>query len=56
MILLLAACLKILSNLTVVIASDSIMSFNTFPGPTDGNWSVSPTNTNLVPKYIHFNK
>ena len=42
-------CLKILSNLTVFITSESIKSFNTLPGPTDANWSTSPTNISLVP-------
>ena len=56
MILLLAACLKILSNLTVFITSEFIKSFNTLPGPTDGNWSMSPTKINLVPLYTQFSK
>ncbi len=25
------------------------MSFNTFPGPTEGSWLVSPTSISLVP-------
>ena len=48
-ILLLAACLKILSKCIVGICYESIKSSNTLPGPTDANWSTSPTNTNFVP-------
>ena len=38
----------ILSNLMVFIVSEFIKSLSTLPGPTDANWSTSPTNTNFV--------
>ena len=49
MILLFAACLKILSNFTVLMVSEFIKSFKTEPGPTDASWSTSPTNISFVP-------
>ena len=49
-------CLKISFNLTTLIKSLFIKSLNTFPGPTDGNWSTSPTIITLVPNLIAFNK
>ena len=33
---------------------DSIKSFKTQPGPTDGSWSASPTKTSFVVLYIPF--
>ena len=48
-IILSLACLNISFNLTVFITFESIISFKTFPAPTDGNWSLSPTKSTLVP-------
>ena len=45
-------CLNISFNLTTLINSLSIKSLKTFPGPTDGNWSASPTIISLVPSLI----
>ena len=44
-----AACLNIFSSFTTLKHSEYIMSFNTFPGPTLGSWSTSPTSISLVP-------
>ena len=40
---------KIWFNSTTLKEPDAIISFSTFPGPTEGSWLASPTNTNLVP-------
>ena len=55
-IILSCACLNISFNLTVFITSESIRSFNTFPAPTEGNWSLSPTIKSLVPDFIALSK
>ena len=44
------ACLKISLSLTTGIIPLSIRSPRTFPGPTDGSWSESPTSTSLHPR------
>ena len=36
--------------------SEAIILFKTVPGPTDGNWSISPTSTSFVPKYTALTK
>ena len=36
--------------------SEFIKSFSTLPGPTDANWSTSPTKISFVPWYMQFNK
>ena len=43
------ACLKISVSCTTFISPEVIMSFNTLPAPTDGNWFESPTIITLVP-------
>jgi len=54
MISLSAACLKIFSSFTTSKQPEWIISFNTFPGPTLGNWSTSPTRIRRVPTAIAF--
>ena len=36
---------KMASSRTVATAPESMMSRSTFPGPTEGSWSTSPTST-----------
>ena len=47
-ILLVRACRKILVSLTTGTTFESIMSLSTFPAPTLGNWSISPTRITLI--------
>ena len=42
------ACLNISVSLIVVTTPEFIISDNTLPAPTDGNWSTSPTRISLV--------
>ena len=51
----LCACLKIWVNLTTDKTSESIKLANTAPGPTDGNWSISPTKITTQVSSIAFN-
>ena len=46
------ACRYILSSLITGTKSEATMSCKTFPGPTDGSWSISPTMISLVPSSI----
>ena len=55
-ILLLAACLNILSSTITFILPDAIMSLSILPGPTEGSWSTSPTSTSFVPSYTAISK
>ena len=43
------ACLKILLSVTTLNFPESMISFNTFPGPTLASWLISPTRTSLGP-------
>ena len=43
---------KILVRVTTGKHSEEIISFNTLPAPTDGNWFTSPTRTRRVPVTI----
>ena len=51
---LLSAWRYILERRTTLNALESMISFNTFPGPTLGSWLESPTRMSLVPGTIAF--
>ena len=55
-IILSCACLNISFNLTTFIILELIISLSTFPAPTEGNWSLSPTKITLVPNFIALSK
>lgn len=55
-IILSPACLKIFVRANVFILPDSIRSFSTFPGPTDGSWSTSPTRISVVVRETAFSR
>ena len=53
---LVSDCLNISWSFVTLTHPLSIKSLSTFPGPTDGSWSTSPTITSLVPIFIAFKR
>ncbi len=50
------ACRKIRLKRTTGIRPEEMISFSTFPAPTEGNWSVSPTMISVICSGMAFNR